>query len=541
VIRALLKAGVDLLWNGGIGTYVKASYETNADVGDRSNDAVRVDATELGCRVVGEGGNLGFTQRGRIEYALRGGRIYMDAIDNSAGVDTSDHEVNIKILLDAIVKNGDMTEKQRNELLAEMTEEVAHLVLRDNYQQTQALSLAVTQAAPMVDVHARYIRALEHAGKLNRDLEFLPSEETLSERKSDGMGLSAPEFAILLSYTKITLYRELVDSEVVEDAYLFGELERYFPTPLRERFGEQMKEHRLRSEITATHLANSMVNRCGTSFAFRLNEETGASWPEIARAYTAAREAFGMRDLWAQIEALDARVEAQTQIRMLLDARKLVERATRWLLRNRRPPLDIAATVSYFSERTAELSGRIPELLLDGDREALELATERLVESNVPPDLARRVATLRTMFSALDIVDVADAAEESVETAAAVYFTLGDRLRLHWVRGHVEALPRDNRWRTLARAALRDDLYSLQAALTAEILRSVPEDLPAQERIDAWVDDNREAVERVLQVLTDINASGAFDLATLSVALREIRNLTTSSGASPAEIEASAS
>jgi glutamate dehydrogenase len=540
VIRALLKARVDLLWNGGIGTYVKASYETNADVGDRSNDAVRVDATELGCRVVGEGGNLGFTQRGRIEYALRGGRIYMDAIDNSAGVDTSDHEVNIKILLDAIVKNGDMTEKQRNELLAEMTEEVAHLVLRDNYQQTQALSLAVTQAAPMVDVHARYIRALEHAGKLNRDLEFLPSEETLSERKSDGMGLSAPEFAILLSYTKITLYRELVDSEVVEDAYLFGELERYFPTPLRERFGEQMKEHRLRREITATHLANSMVNRCGTSFAFRLNEETGASWPEIARAYTAAREAFGMRDLWAQIEALDARVEAQTQIRMLLDARKLVERATRWLLRNRRPPLDIAATVSYFSERTAELSGRIPGLLLDGDREALERATERLVESNVPPDLARRVATLRTMFSALDIVDVADAAEESVETAAAVYFTLGDRLRLHWVRGHVEALPRDNRWRTLARAALRDDLYSLQAALTAEILRSVPEDLPAQERIDAWVDDNREAVERVLQVLTDINASGAFDLATLSVALREIRNLTTSSGASPAEIEASA-
>src|SRR3712207_2399217 len=274
--------------------------------------------------------------------ALRGGRIYMDAIDNSAGVDTSDHEVNIKILLDAIVKNGDMTEKQRNELLAEMTEEVAQLVLRDNYQQTQALSIAVAQAAPMVDVHARYIRALENAGKLNRDLEFLPSEETLSERKSDGMGLSAPEFAILLSYTKITLYRELVDAEVVEDPYLFGELERYFPTPLSDRFREQMKGHRLRREITATHLANSMVNRCGTSFAFRLDEETGASWPEIARAYTAAREAFGLRDLWAQIEALDARVEAQTQIRMLLDARKLVERASRWLLRNRRPPLDIA-------------------------------------------------------------------------------------------------------------------------------------------------------------------------------------------------------
>jgi glutamate dehydrogenase len=540
VIRALLKARVDLLWNGGIGTYVKASYETHVDVGDRTNDAVRVNGAELRCRVVGEGGNLGFTQRGRIEYALRGGRIYMDAIDNSAGVDTSDHEVNIKILLDAIVKNGDMTEKQRNELLAGMTEEVGQLVLRDNYQQTQALSNAIAQAAPMVDVHARYIRALEHAGKLNRELEFLPSEEALAERKSDGMGLSAPEFAILLAYTKITLYRDLVDSDVVEDPYLFGELERYFPTPLRERFRGQMKEHRLRREITATHLANSMVNRCGTSFVFRLQEETGASSPEIARAYTAAREVFGMRDLWAQIEALDARLEARTQIRMLLDARKLVERATRWLLRNRRPPLDIAATVSYFAERAAELSGRIPELLLDGDREALESATEQLVEANVPPDLARRVATLRTMFSALDIVDVADATDHPVQTAAAVYFTLGDRLRLHWLRGHVEALPRDNRWRTLARAALRDDLYSLQAALTAEILRSVPGDLPARERIDAWVDDNREAVERVLQVLTEINASGAFDLATLSVALREIRNLTTSAGASPAEMEASA-
>jgi len=539
LIRALLKAQVDLLFNGGIGTYVKASYETHADVGDRTNDAVRVDATELWCRVVGEGGNLGFTQRGRIEYALNGGRIYMDAIDNSAGVDCSDHEVNIKILLDAIVKNGDMTEKQRNELLVEMTEEVGQLVLRDNYQQTQALSLAVAQAASMVDVHARYIRALENAGKLNRELEFLPSEETLAERKSEGMGLTAPEFAILLSYTKITLYGDLLESDVVEDPYLSGELERYFPTPLRERFREQMDGHRLRREITATSVANSMVNRGGTSFAYRLQEETGAPPPDIARAYAVAREVFGMRDLWARIEALDARIDAQTQTRMLLDARKLVERATRWLLRNRRPPLDIAATVSYFSQRASELSGRVPDLLLDGDREALERATQRLVEADVPPDLAGRVAILRTMFSALDIVDVADATDQPVETAAAVYFTLGDRLKLHWLREHIEALPRDNRWRALARAALRDDQYSQQAELTAEILRTTPDDLPAAERIDAWVDANRRPVERAMQVLTDINASGAFGLATLSVALREIRNLITSSGASPTEMEVS--
>jgi glutamate dehydrogenase len=538
VIRALLKAEVDLLWNGGIGTYVKASSETHADVGDRTNDAVRVDAAELGCSVVGEGGNLGFTQRGRVEYALGGGRIYTDAIDNSAGVDCSDHEVNIKILLDSIVESGDMTGKQRNELLAGMTEEVARLVLRDNYQQTQALSNAVAQAASMVDVHARYIRALEHAGKLNRSLEFLPDEEALAERKSNGMGLTAPEFAVMLAYTKITLYRELLDSDVPEDSYLSSELERYFPTPLRERFRDRMKEHRLRREIIATSVVNDMVNRCGTSFTFRLEEETGAPPPQIARAYTAAREIFGMRDLWAEIEALDSRVEARTQIRMLLDARRLVERATRWLLRNRRPPLEIAATVSYFSEGMAELSRRIPEFLLDGARDELERAAEQLAEANVPPELARRVATLNTMFSALDIVDTADATDQPVETAAEAYFTLGDRLKLHWLRHHVEALPRDNRWRALARAALRDDLYGQHAELNAEILRATPDDLPPAERIDAWVDAHRGSVERVLQVLTDINASGAFDLATLSVALREIRNLITSSSASPAEAPA---
>nr|MDQ3737503.1 NAD-glutamate dehydrogenase [Actinomycetota bacterium] len=538
VINALLKAEADLLWNGGIGTYVKASEETNAEVGDRSNDTLRADARELRCRVVGEGGNLGFTQRGRIEYALGGGRIYTDSIDNSAGVDCSDHEVNIKILLDAIVENGDMTEKQRNELLAEMTEEVAQLVLRDNYQQTQAIDQAKALAHPMVDVHARYIHALEQSGRLNRELEFLPSEEELGERRSEGKGLTTPELAILLSYSKITLYKELLTSDAPEDPYLSGELERYFPTPLRERFREQMREHRLHREITATHVTNSMVNRCGPSFAFRLGEETGVAAPDIVRAYTAAREIFDMRGLWKETEALDNRVGAETQIKILLDGRKLVERATRWLLRNRQTPLDIAAAISHFSEAAAELAERIPDLALDGDREALERQREQLVEAGVPSELAKRVAILGPIFSALDIADVAGATGRPLAATAAVYFTLGDRLKLHWLRGHIEALPRDNRWRTLARAALRDDLYGQQAALTAEILRSVPdEDLSALERINAWVETKPEQVERTLQVLADINSSGSFDLSTLSVALREMRNLLTSSGAAPVEME----
>ena len=542
VIHALLKAPVDLLWNGGIGTYVKASYEDDADVGDKANDSLRVDGRELGCRVVGEGGNLGLTQEGRIEYALQGGHIYMDAIDNSAGVDCSDHEVNIKILLDAVVENGDMTGKQRNALLAEMTEEVGDLVLQNNYAQTEAVDNSVAQAFSMEDVHARYMRSLEDAGKLNRGLEFLPSEEELADRRSGGIGLTAPELAILLSYTKITLYDQLLASDVPEDPYLSEELERYFPGPLRERFREQMEGHRLRRQLVATHLTNDLVNRCGTTFAYRLRDETGGTAPEIARAYTAARDIFDLRSLWSRIEDLDNEVEARVQTNMLLDARKLVERATRWLLRNRRSPLDISGAVSQFSGGVEELVGLIPELMLESDREAMEETAGECVESGVPEDLARRVATLNAMSSALDIIDVASSTGHSLETVAAVYFILGDRLRIHWLREHIEDLPRDNRWRMLSRAALRDDLFDQEATLTAEILYTVPDgDLSAGDRVDSWIESKGEPVERVLQVLRDINSSGTFDLSTLSVALRETRNLTNGSEAEPAEAEPAAS
>ncbi len=540
VIRALLKARADLLWNGGIGTYVKASVETNAEVGDKASDALRVDANELRCRVVGEGGNLGFTQRGRVEYALNGGRINTDAIDNSAGVDTSDHEVNIKILLDKVVADGDMTGKQRNELLAQMTEEVAQLVLRDNYLQNLALDNAVVQGASMVDVHARYIRSLESAGRLDRRLEFLPDEETLSERKAAGRGLTAPEFAVLLAYTKIALYGALISSDVPEDPYLSAELARYFPTPLRERFEDRMQEHRLRRELVATQVTNSMVNRAGTTFAYRMGEETGTEAPEIARAYAAAREVFDMRSLWTEIEALDNEVPARTQTEMLLVGRRLVERATRWLLRNRRPPLDVAATVSYFSEGAAELAERLPQLMLDSDRESLDETTVSLVEEGVPHELARRVAGLNSLFSTLDVVEVAAATDQPLETVAAVHFTLGDRLMLHRLRDRIDALPRQDRWQTLARAALRDDLYGQQAGLTAGVLRDTDGDLDASARIEEWMERNKVAAERFVQVLRDIGASGNFDLSTLSVALRELRNLAASSGALSIKAEATA-
>ncbi|MEA2196564.1 MAG: glutamate dehydrogenase, partial [Solirubrobacteraceae bacterium] len=525
LIRELLRANVDLLWNGGIGTYVKASDETHADAGDKTNDAVRVDAGALRCRVVGEGGNLGFTQRGRIEYALSGGRINTDAIDNVAGVNTSDHEVNIKILLDAVVAAGDMTEKQRNQLLGEMTDSVSERVLYGSYTQTQAMSLAMAQAALMVDVHQRLVRHLEQSAHLNRELEFLPSEEEIVERRRDRAGFTAPELAVLMAYGKIDLYTELLESNLPEDAYLAHDLERYFPSPLPERFGAQMRRHRLRREIIATVVANQLVDRAGATFVFRLQEETGAAASTLARGYAVAREVYGMRELWTQVEALDNRIAAQTQIEMLLDGRRLVERATRWLVRSPQRSIDIAATVAQFAPGAATLMRSLPELLDAGDRVLWQAKFDKLEGAGVPTDVAQRVAGMPWAFPVLDIVEVAQATGHSVEAVAAVYFRLGGRLQLNWLRDRIAELPRANRWHALARSALRDDLYSLQRALTQDVLRTAPADADAETGIDLWAHANAGAVERSRAMLVDIKGTRIFDLTTLPVALREVRNL----------------
>jgi glutamate dehydrogenase len=524
LIRALLRAPVDLLWNGGIGTYVKASGETHADAGDKASDAVRVDAGELRCRVIGEGGNLGLTQRARIEYAAGGGRINTDAIDNSAGVDCSDHEVNIKVLLDAAVRDGDLTAKQRDQLLAGMTQAVAELVLKNNYEQSETLSLAEAQASAMVDVHARFLDRLDASRKLNRELEALPGGEELAERKREHRGLTRPELAIALAYSKIDLYAELLDSDVPEDPHLSGELDRYFPAPLPERFGELTRAHRLRREIIATQVVNNMLHGGGTTFAFRLHEESGAPASEIARAYAAARDIFEMRPQWGEIEALDNRVDAGVQIEMLLAGRRLIERGSRWLLRNRRRPLDIGATVHFFRPGASVLYREVPRLLGPSDLEPLTVRAEELEEAGVPPGLALRVATLGTMFAAFDIVEVADEADLDVEQVAAVHFQLGEKLELHWLRDRIVALPRDDRWRALARAALRDDVYGLHRALTAAVLQEAPPGRTAGKRVDAWVASNP-ASERCLQTLAEIRVGRVFDTTTLPVAVREVRNL----------------
>ncbi len=511
LIRTALRAPVDLLYNGGIGTYVKAHTESHADVGDKANDAVRVDGRDLRCRVVGEGGNLGCTQLGRVEYALAGGRINTDAIDNSVGVDTSDHEVNIKILLDGVVRRGDLTRPDRNALLMQMTSEVADLVLRDNYRQNRALDAAFAQAATMEEVHARFIRSLEKTGHLNRDVERLPNDEQLAERHANGLGLTVPELAVLMAYAKIGLEEELLATDLLDDPDLVPELIRYFPNVLRQRYLDGIRAHTLRREITATALVNGLVNRAGITFAFRLHEETGASWSDVARAHETSRAIFDQDALWREIEASDGSVDVDVQTEMYLADRRLVERGARWLLRQRPQPLPIATTVAYFAVGVA----RLAEMAAASER--CEAAASRYIARGVDRELAYKVAALDRLPSALDIVELSLAHNVDVETVAAKYDEIGDRLELEWLNEHIVALPRADRWDALARNALREDAAAQQ--------RRIVDGVMAAGSYDAWAASRSTILVRVLALLEDVRAHGVYDVATLSVALREIRAL----------------
>ncbi|MCK5623731.1 MAG: NAD-glutamate dehydrogenase, partial [Alphaproteobacteria bacterium] len=388
LIQAMLKARMDLLWFGGIGTYVKSSGETHTDAGDRANDALRVDAAALRCKVVGEGANLGMTQRARIEYGLKGGRLNTDAIDNSAGVDTSDHEVNIKILMGDLMARKKISRKQRDKLLGEMTEEVADLVLRDNYQQTQALTITHYQGVGRMDEQQRLMRSLERAGRLDRALEFLPDDETLAERHAEGMPVTRPELSVLLAYAKIVTYDALLESDLPDDPILGVDLARYFPEPIRERYPDAIKRHRLRREIVATGLTNSIVNRTGPAFINEMQLRTGMDVPAIVRAYTISREVFELRGLWDEIEALDNAASADSQTRMMLQTVRTLWRITPWFLRNCAHPLDITALVGEFHEGVQRLSAALDDILAPDQRRDTAERAKRYAQAGVPDDLA---------------------------------------------------------------------------------------------------------------------------------------------------------
>jgi glutamate dehydrogenase len=522
LLKAILRAPVDLLYNGGIGTYVKATHQGNAEVGDRANDPIRVNGAELRCKVVAEGGNLGFTQLGRVEYAQDGGRIYTDAIDNSAGVDCSDHEVNIKILLGLVQAEGELTEKQRINTLAEMTEDVGLLVLADNYYQTQSLSVSGERGEKLLDSHAGFIRALEKAGKLNRAVENLPGDDEIAERRLAKRGLTAPERAVLLAYSKMTLYENLLASALVDDEFVRAALVAYFPKLLRERYAEAMTRHPLKREIIGTVLANTMINRTGAVFVHRMVEETGAAPDEVTRAFILVKEIFGLDRLWERIDALDNKVAAKVQYEMLTEVGRLVVRGTLWFLRRRRERLPIAQVLEIFRPGIDALCRRLPAILSAGDRMAWNSSVAQLIGVGVERELAESVASLGALYAALDVTEVAMDQKKSVESLAALYFALVGELELRWFGEKITSLPTDTTWQALARNALRDDLASQQRHLTASVSRLTESD-DAETMLALWREHYAPPINRLKAMTEELKRSGAVDLAVLSVLLRELR------------------
>ena len=525
LLNALLKAPVDLLWNGGIGTYVKSSKESHTDVGDKANDALRVDGRELRARVVGEGGNLGMTQLGRVEFGLNGGASNTDFIDNAGGVDCSDHEVNIKILLNEIVAAGDMTGKQRNTLLAEMTNAVGMLVLGNNYKQTQALSLAERRARERIAEYKRLMAALEAAGKLDRALEFLPTDDELNERAANGRGLTRPELSVLISYSKIDLKEALLKSLVPDDDYLASEMETAFPPQLTQRFGEAMRRHRLKREIVSTQIANDLVNHMGITFVQRLKESTGMSAANVAGAYVIVRDVFRLPYWWQQIEAMDYNVPAELQLQLMDELMRLGRRATRWFLRSRRNELDAARDVGHFGPRVAELAVRLDELLEGPAREQWLARYQGFVEAGTPEELARVVAGTGHLYTLLPIIEAADVTGKSASEVATAYFAVGGALELGWYLQQITSLPVENNWQALAREAFRDDLDGQQRAITIAVLQMADGPVDIEARVAFWLEQHRALVQRWLTMLSELRGATGTDYAMYAVANRELMDL----------------
>ena len=526
LMKCILKAPVDLLWNGGIGTFVKSKTESHAEAGDRVNDPIRVNGEELRCKIVGEGGNLGVTQLGRIEFARNGGYIYTDSIDNSGGVDSSDHEVNIKTLLNDVVKSGELNESERNNLLEEMTDEVARLVLNNNYRQSQAINITDYQAPRQLDSHARFIRALERRGKLDRALEFLPDEEEIEERRVEGTGLTRPELSILHSYAKMTLYEELLDSDIFEDPYLDAHLKNYFPTPLRERYESYMSRHPLRREILATYFTNTVINSTGLTMLQRFQEQFSFGAPEVTQAYLAAREIFDAAGYRKKIDSLDNQIPAELQIRMTIEVGRLAERAALWLLQNQKRPLNIDNLVERYRGGVQSVIQNMMKVITPEHRGTIEETIAQYVEAGVDNNLATRCSTMRAMYSALDIVEVASGCSMDVQDAARSYFEIGHELQLAWLREQVAILEGDY-WHHLAVESIRTDLFRFQRLITAEAVSQGSDDIGSarEENLSAWRQNHENDIARATKVVSEIREAPQMNLAMFTVALREIENL----------------
>ncbi|MBM4469294.1 NAD-glutamate dehydrogenase, partial [Rhodococcus hoagii] len=523
LVKAVLQAPVDLLWNGGIGTYVKAASESDASVGDKSNDAVRVLGADVRARVVGEGGNLGVTQLGRIEYALHGGKINTDAIDNSAGVDCSDHEVNIKILLDAVVSSGELPSTDRDPLLASMTDEVARLVLADNIAQNDQLGMSRASAPQMLGVHRRLIATLVTHHGLDRKLEALPTEAEFGRRAQAGGGLTSPELATVMAHAKLALKQDLLATELPDSDFFAARLPGYFPEPLRDRFGAAIRGHSLRREIVATMLANEAIDNGGITYAYRLAEDAGASSTDAIRAYAAVTEIFELHDVWSRVGTAD--VPSEVSDLLMLQSRRVLDRASRWFLSNRPQPIAVGAEISRYSSEFRRLAPKVPGWLRGHHVTDLERRSRSAIADGAPRELALEVYRLLDLFCLLDIIDVADICERDGEEVAELYFALDAHLGIDWLLTAVSDLARGDRWHSLARLALRDDLYGSLRSLTLEVLVGGEPDETPEEKIDYWESTNASRLARSRSALAEIFESGTLDLATLSVAARQVRSM----------------
>ena len=519
LIRQLLAAPVDLLWFGGIGTYVKAPDESHMEVGDRANDALRIDGDKVRAKVVGEGANLAVTERGRVAYALTGGRINTDAIDNSAGVDMSDHEVNIKILLDRAIASGVLSASEREPLLAMMADDVAALVLRDNYLQGEALSVAEARGVAILDRQMRLMRDLERSGRLDRALEFLPDDETLAARAAQHRGLVRPELAVLLAYAKMALYNELIGSDLPDTAELGGELRGYFPGALRDRFTAQIATHPLHREITATVVTNDLVNRAGIGFVDEMRARTGRTPPDAARAYLIVRKVFDLTTLWTEIEALDNKVTVAVQIEMLLEIIGLIEHTVAWLLRKGRLDLGHETVRLQPSARTTAAS--LSDLLPQGDASLVAERAQRFHEAGVPETLAGRIAALPFLACTLDIDELAERSTQPLDLAARIYYGVGTQFALDEMRAAARRLPAETPWQKLALEAMIDDLLALQADLAARILASDCAVKP--DPLAAWSAGNAASLAPAEALARELRAANIPDLAMLVVASRQLR------------------
>jgi glutamate dehydrogenase len=521
LIKTVLMMPVDLIWNGGIGTYVKAKHET--DVGDRANDALRVNGSDINAKIFGEGGNLGCTQLGRIEFAAKGGRINTDFIDNVGGVACSDNEVNIKILLNSLVAQGDMTRKQRDELLYSMTDEVSRLVLRDCYRQTHTISVTQLKGTSTLKEQIRFIHALEKEGKLDRVIEFLPSDDELAERLAAGKGLTRPELSVLVSYAKMVLKEWLVTPEITDNPYYRQLLVNAFPVPLRDKFNAAMDNHPLRSEIIATKLANNIINDMGLNFVIRMMEETGSSAAEVVTCYSMASGVFEMSKTWQEIEALDNVIPAIVQTEMLYQLRRTVRRATRWFLRHRNKALTIEHKLAFYAPAFKDLSENLINYMSVEESAKLNDEAKALEVEGVPVPLAKRIAQLSSLFSVMDLAQVAKNSERSISLVADTYFKLGARMGLHWFLDQITIQPVANHWQALARASYREELDWQQRSLAAVVLNSCSKDVcDVDSLIDSWMTEHEGLLSRWQQMLAEFKTTKVHDFAKFSVALREL-------------------